>query len=159
LVTIVFRSPPTTKPETAAHSSRTLLRGGNTNPAVSKNQSRFCESFLPQNSFVKTSPNCICTPPVRISLRTEPRKKNTLSFFKKNSPPPNQKCKECFSFGVAAESARRSGVRMRSPHFCFAEARCLPVLWRASHRGALARGVRLWIFSLIFDKVGSSGIV
>ena len=29
----------------------------------------------------------------------------------------------------------------------------------ASHRGASARGERLWIFSRIFDKVGSSGIV
>ncbi len=25
------------------------------------------------------------------------------------SPPPKEKCKECFSFGVAAESARRCG--------------------------------------------------
>jgi len=29
----------------------------------------------------------------------------------------------------------------------------------ASHRGASARGERLWIFSRIFDKVSSSGIV
>gem|GEM_PF-6813179 len=56
-------STPQTKTRTAAHSSRTLLRGGNPNPALSKNQSRFCKPFLPQNRFAKTSPNCICTPP------------------------------------------------------------------------------------------------
>jgi zinc transport system permease protein len=39
-------------------------------------------------------------------------KENTLSFFKRNSPPPNQKCKECFLSGLP--TSPRGGVR-RNP--------------------------------------------
>jgi len=62
----------------------------------------------------------------------------------------------------------------RVPHFCTPPPLPPKTLWRsaerfpalllqqklcASHRGASARGERLWIFSRIFDKVSSSGIV
>ena len=73
-----------------------------------KNQSEDGAGFLPPTPSSRAvrvphfaPPHCPNT------CRAEPRKKNTLSFFKEISPPPNQKCKECFSFEVSAESARR----------------------------------------------------
>ena len=47
-----------------------------------------------------------------------PEKKNTLSFFKKISPPPNQKCKECFFFrGLLAYSPVRGAFLERTGQF------------------------------------------
>src|SRR3989344_3286026 len=43
----------------------------------------------------------------RILGGQNPERKTPFLFSKQISPPPNQKCKECFSFGVAAAPARR----------------------------------------------------
>ena len=42
-----------------------------------------------------------------------PERKTPFPFSKEISPPPNQESKECFSFGVSAESARRWGGAIR----------------------------------------------
>ena len=71
----------------------------------------FGKSFPQKIVLPKLRPHCSATCPN--TWRAEPRKKNTLSFFKRNFTPPNQKCKECFSFGVA-ETLRGSGGMVHS---------------------------------------------
>ena len=65
--------------------------------------------FLPKNSFAKTSsvlkPHAL---PEYLEGRTP--KETPFPFSKKNSPQPNQKCKECFSFGVAGVLASAWGL-------------------------------------------------
>ena len=84
--------------------------------------------------------------------RAEPRKKNTLSFSRKNPPPPNQKCKEYFFF----RGCRRVREAERSAY-------AFPtlLLCRSSVRSTEARSARGTLFhsSRIFDKVGSSSVI
>ena len=69
----------------------------------------FCEILSPKNSFRKTSsvlkPHAL---PEYLESRT-PERKTPFPFSRKNSPPPNQKCKECFSFGVTGVLASAWG--------------------------------------------------
>src|SRR3989338_2279630 len=80
-------------------------------PNSKTNQPKFWQILSsPKNSFAKTSsalkPHAL---PEYLEGRT-PKRKMSFPFSRKNSPPPNQKCKECFSFGVAGviASARDS---------------------------------------------------
>ena len=72
----------------------------------------FCEIISPKNSFRKTS-SALVPPPDRILGGQNPERKTPFPFSKEISPPPNQKCKECFSFGVA-EALRGSGGTIHS---------------------------------------------
>jgi len=56
----------------------------------------FCEILSPKNSFRKTESALLRHLPEYLEGRTP--KKNVLSFLEEISPPPNQKCKECFFF-------------------------------------------------------------
>jgi hypothetical protein len=75
----------------------------------------FGKSFPQKIVLPKLRPHCSATCPN--TWRAEPRKKNTLSFFKRNFTPAkserHQKGKECFSFGVA-EALRGSGGTIHS---------------------------------------------
>ncbi len=63
-----------------------------------KNQPRFCQILSPENSFGKTeSAFRPATLPEYLEGRT-PERKTPFPFSKEISPPPNQKCKECFFF-------------------------------------------------------------
>jgi hypothetical protein len=65
-----------------------------------------------------------------------------------------RKTESIFAFLHTTSFLKHCGsVPERSPALLLQQKLC------ASHRGASARGERLWIFSRIFDKVGSSGIV
>jgi|GEM_PF-4248651 len=67
--------------------------------------------------------------------RAEPRKKNTLSFFKRNFTPTKSEMQEVFFLsGLSPYSA--SGVRMHSPHFPFWKTLCFAQR-RFSARGTL----------------------
>src|SRR3989338_11673008 len=88
-----------------------------------KNQNNLSEDgagFLPSNPSSRVRPSTAFRPATaRILGGQNPEKKKPFPFSKEISPPPNQKCKECFSFGVSAESARRwrgdcPSVRFRS---------------------------------------------
>jgi len=57
----------------------------------------FCEILSPKNSFRKTE-SALVPPPARILGGQNPKKKNVLSFFRKNQSRVNPKCKEHFSF-------------------------------------------------------------
>ena len=88
----------------------------------------FANPFLPQNSFAKTSPNCICTPPARILGGQNPERKTPFPFSKRNPPPPNQKCNECFFFRGCRRTRRAECVCIpRTFHswkaLCFAQRR------------------------------------
>ena len=79
----------------------------------------FCEILSPKNSFRKTE-SALVPPPARILGGQNPKKKNVLSFFRKNQSRANQKSKECFffrGFRRVREAVGRddsSSVRFRS---------------------------------------------
>ena len=128
------KSSAKSEKESAAHSSHTLLRGGNPNPAVLKKISRGkANPFLPQNCFALPRPH-FAPPTARILGGQNPERKTPFPFSKEISPPPNQKCKECFFFRGfrrvrEAGAGRSSSVRFnpklprapRVPHsgFCW----------------------------------------
>ena len=81
----------------------------------------FGKSFPQKIVLPKLRPHCSAT---RLNTwKAEPRKKNTLSFFKRNSPSPKQKSKECFFFrgcrvkrgggGVFVERAKKFHITRR----------------------------------------------
>ena len=82
-------------------------------PNSKTNEPKFWQILSPKNSFAKTSsalkPHAL---PEYLEGRT-PKEKHPFPFSKENPPPPNQKCKECFSFGVA-EALRGSGGTIHS---------------------------------------------
>ncbi|MBT9170986.1 MAG: hypothetical protein DDT18_01343 [Actinobacteria bacterium] len=93
-----FRKFPT------AHSSRTLLRGRYKIPAVLKKEPRQSKSFSSRKivllCLVRISPSHTA----RKLHGQNPERKMSFPFSKEISPPPNQKCKECFFFrGCRAE--------------------------------------------------------
>jgi hypothetical protein len=67
--------------------------------------------FLPSNPSSRVRPSTAFRPATCPNTwRAEPRKKNTLSFFKKKFHPRQiRNARSVFSFGVSAESARRCG--------------------------------------------------
>ena len=95
----------------------------------SKGLAKVSHTFSPLKIVLpKLRPHCPATCPN--TWRAEPRKKNTLSFFKEISPPPNQESKECFSFGVA-EALRGSGGTIHSSlGFCSKYIRTLSRTYR-----------------------------
>ncbi len=77
-----------------------------------KIQPKFWQILSPKNSFRKTE-SALVPPPAQKLLGQNPERKTPFPFSKEISPPPNQKCKECFSFGVA-EALRGSGGTIHS---------------------------------------------
>ena len=84
-----FPKTPSPKPA-RIHSPDPFLRAG-------KFSRGFAKSFSPENSFGKTE-SALVPPPARILGGQNPERKTPFPFSRKNSPPPNQKCKECFFF-------------------------------------------------------------
>ena len=80
---------------------------------IQKQMSRsFGKSFPQKIVLPKLRPHCSATCPN--TWRAEPRKKNTLSFFKRNSTPrQNRNARSVFSFGVA-EALRGGGGAIHS---------------------------------------------
>ena len=72
----------------------------------------FCQILSPKNSFGKTESALFRHLPEYL-YGQNPERKTPFPFSKEISPPPNQKCKECFSFGVA-EALRGSGGAIHS---------------------------------------------
>ena len=74
------------------------------NPRRFEKEPRQSKSFPPAKIVLaKPSPH-FAPPHCPETSRAEPRKKNTLSFFKRNSPPPNQESKEHFSLVLPSEA-------------------------------------------------------
>src|SRR3990167_2303856 len=80
-------------------------------PNSKTNQPKFWQILSPKNCFAKTSSALFRHLPE--TLRAEHQRKMSFPLSKEISPPPNQKCKECFSFGVA-EALRGSGGTIRA---------------------------------------------
>jgi len=79
---------------------------------IQKQMSRsFGKSFPQKIVLPKLRPHCSATCPN--TWRAEHQRKMSFPLSKEISPPPNQKCKECFSFGVA-EALRGSGGTIHS---------------------------------------------
>jgi len=85
----------------AAHSSRTLLRGGYQIPA--KKSRGKAKSFPPAKIvFALPRPNCISSRHTARILRGQnPKKKNVLSILEKITPAKNKRARNIFLFGVA----------------------------------------------------------
>src|SRR3989344_4197760 len=63
-----------------------------------KHQPRFCQILFPRKKFLQ---NRVRISPRRTAqklLGQNPERKTPFPFSKEISPPPNQKCKECFFF-------------------------------------------------------------
>ena len=99
-----FPKTPSPKPA-RIHSPDPFLRAG-------KFSRGFAKSFSPENSFGKTESALFRHLPEFLEGRT-PKENPPFPFSKEISPPPNQKCKECFSFGVA-EALRGGGGTIHS---------------------------------------------
>jgi len=86
------------KNESAAHSSRTLLRGGYQIPA--KKSRGKAKSFPPAKIvFALPRPNCISSRHTARILRGQnPKKKNVLSILEKITPAKNKRARNIFSF-------------------------------------------------------------
>src|SRR3989338_5908516 len=65
----------------------------------------FAKSFPQKIVLAKLSPHCSATCPN--TWRAEPRKKNTLSFFKRNFPPAKSRKQGVFFFRGCRGSARQ----------------------------------------------------
>src|SRR3990167_11526414 len=95
----------------------------------------------------------LCPPKAR-KKNQEAREANFAKYF-----PPNPqhfakfRSRSAFAFLHTTPFLNIVWCAERSPALLLQQKLC------ASHRGASARGERLWIFSRIFDKVSSSGIV
>src|SRR3989338_9199454 len=76
-------------------------------PSSAREISRgFAKSFSPENSFRKTESE-LKPRTARVIEGRIPKEKTPFPFSKEISPPPNQKCKECFFFrGCRRGSAR-----------------------------------------------------
>src|SRR3989344_4854929 len=73
---------------------------------IQKQMSRsFGKSFPHKIVFAKLRPHCSATCPN--TWRAEPRKKNTLSFFKRNFPPAKSEMQGVFFFRGCRGSARQ----------------------------------------------------
>ena len=89
----------------------------------------FCQILSPKNSFGKTE-SALFRHTARTLGGQNPERKTPFPFSKEISPPPNQKCKECFSFGVA-EALRGSGGTIHSSlGFCSKNIRTLSRTYR-----------------------------
>ena len=98
-------------------------------PNSKTNQSKFWQILAPKNCFAKTSSALFRHLPEYLEGRN-PERKTPFPFSKEISPPPNQKCKECFSFGVA-EALRGSGGTIHSSFgFCSKYIRTLSRTYR-----------------------------
>ena len=86
---------------------RPLLRAGN-QPRQSE------KSFPPEKRFSLCRVRIEAPRTARILGGQNPERKTPFPFSKEISPPPNQKCKECFSFGVAGVLASAWGFLIRS---------------------------------------------
>ena len=103
----------------------------------------FAKSFPQKIVFAKLRPHCSATCPN--TWRAEHQRKMSFPLSRKISPPPNQKCKECFFFRGFRRVREAVAGLSSSVRFSFASPR--------------APRVRIGFQLLIFDKVGSSGIV
>ena len=81
----------------------------------------FCEILSPKNSFRKTE-SALVPPPARILGGQNPERKTPFPFSKEISPPPNQKCKECFFFRGCWRTRQCVGLSW-SVRFSFASPR------------------------------------
>ncbi len=86
-------------------------------------RSPFAQTPSPPQNFPLAFHICICTPPVRISFRAEPRKKNTLSFFKRNFTPAKSEMQGVFFLSELPSEARRWQGDSPSVRFSFASPR------------------------------------
>ena len=105
-----FPKTPSPKPA-RIHSPDPFLRAG-------KFSRGFAKSFSPENSFGKTESALFRHLPEFLEGRT-PKEKHPFLFSEKTHPAQIRKARSVFSFGVAAESARRwrgdcPSVRFRS---------------------------------------------
>ena len=81
-------------------------------PNSKTDEPKFWQILSPKKCFAKTS-SALFRHTARILGGQNPERKTPFPFSKEISPPPNQKCKECFSFGVA-EALRGSGGTIHS---------------------------------------------
>jgi len=83
---------------------------------IQKQMSRSFGKFFPQKIVLpKLRPHCSAT--CLNTWKAEPRKKNTLSFFKRNSTPAKSRKQEIFFFGVAERSEAVVGRYERTIQF------------------------------------------
>ena len=108
--------PPKIPPRISPKQKEEQMENSSPNPSFSicdiqiqKQMSRsFGKSFPQKIVLPKLRPHCSATCPN--TWRAEPRKKNTLSFFKRNSTPrQNRNARSVFSFGVAGVLASAWG--------------------------------------------------
>jgi len=88
--------------KSAAHSSRTLLRGGSPNPAVLKKEPRQSKSFSSRkNSFALPRPNCISPATLPEYLYEQNPKEKCPFLFQEKSVARKSEKQGTFFFGVA----------------------------------------------------------
>src|SRR3989344_5701170 len=100
------QSPPKNPKSPRGFLPRPLLRA---DKRKKKKKPRVCQIKKPRKKFWQ---NGVRIPPRHTAqklLGQNPERKTPFPFSKETSPPPNQKCNECFSFGVAGVLASAWG--------------------------------------------------